>query len=308
MMNYLQQLKLLQEYLDLTQQQLADMFGVSFPSINSWLNGKSVPRKLKQELIYREYIKIIGKTPAISISYARINLIEDARKKNNILSVINRHNDIRDSLVLALTYHTDKIEGSTLTMRETQAILFENQTVNKSLIEQLEAKNHQTAWNFLLKQMTEESFMIDEKFVLKLHSILMNGILEDAGAYRNHPVRIVGSRTVTANYIKVPLLIEELVLNINRETDDFLKHCAEVHSRFEQIHPFGDGNGRIGRLLLQSMLLKNNYPPAIIEQDKKIRYYEVLEKSQIKENSMPLTELIVEGMLVGLKIIVIKQV
>jgi len=305
-MDYLQQLNLLQEYLDLTQQQLADKFGVSFPSMNSWLNGKSVPRKSKQNQILNEYTKTIGKAPAVSINDARLDLIEEARKNSNFLELINKFKDIRESLVLSLTYHTDKIEGSTLTMRETQAILFENQTVNKSLLEQLEAKNHQTAWNFLLKQIAEGNFRIDEKFILKLHSILMNGILEDAGLYRNHPVRIVGSRTVTANYMKVPTLMDELIVDINSLTDSFFNHCAKIHSRFEQIHPFGDGNGRIGRLLLQAILLINNYPPSIIEQDKKIRYYEALEKSQIHEDVVPLTALIIEGILVGLKLIIIK--
>lgn len=305
-MNYSQKLKLLQEYLGLTQQQLADKFGVSFPTMNSWLHGKSVPRKSKQKYIHEEYINIFGESSSVSINDARINLIEDARRKNNFLGVINKQKDIRDSLVLALTYHTDKIEGSTLTMRETQVVLFENQTVNKSLIEQLEAKNHQTAWNFLLKQISDKTFALDEKFILKLHAILMNGILADAGCYRSHPVRIVGSRTVTANYMKVPILIEELVSDINKKPDDFLNHCAGIHSRFEQIHPFGDGNGRIGRLLLQAMLLNNNYPPAIVEQDKKIRYYEGLEKSQIKYEYYLLVELIIESLLVGLKIIIIK--
>ena len=82
----------------------------------------------------------------------------------------------------------------------------------------------------------------------------MVGIRDDAGQYRAHPVRITGSFVPTANYLKVPQLMKELFMR--KRQGDFLKNSAYFHANFEKIHPFGDGNGRVGRLLLIGMTLK----------------------------------------------------
>ncbi len=73
--------------------------------------------------------------------------------------------------------------------------------------------------------------------------------MSDAGRYRNHGVRILGVHVPTANYLKIPVLMPELVRNINRPVKDVIAHTSLIHSRFEQIHPFADGNGRIGQII-----------------------------------------------------------
>jgi len=204
-----------------------------------------------------------------------------------------------------LTYHTNKIEGSTLTENETKAILFDNIALsNKSMIEQLEAKNHQTAWQYLLNYFLEDrQHRINETLILKLHSILMNDIKSDAGLYRKHAVRIIGTYVPTANYLKVPQLMKQVVEDINRPGKKIINHLADIHSRFEQIHPFSDGNGRIGRLILQAMLLRKNLPPAIIKQNKKRFYGFCLKKSQLQGDLIPLEAFICDAILEGFKIL-----
>lgn len=134
---------------------------------------------------------------------------------------------------MSLTYNTNKIEGSTLTEDETASILFENISLkNKSLIEQLEAKNHQTAFVFMFDSLRKKN-SIDKDLILRLHAILMNSIRTDAGFYRTHGVRIIGSNIATANYLKVPVLIDELIKDINKDSKDVIAHVADIHARFD---------------------------------------------------------------------------
>ncbi len=167
----------------------------------------------------------------------------------------------------------------------------------------MEVKNHQAAWEYLLKQLSKKSFKIDEILILKLHSILMNGIRNDAGVYRKHSVRIAGTYVPTANYLKVPQLMKRLIKNINSNRSDVVKYTSNIHSRFEKIHPFSDGNGRIGRLLIQAMLLPKNIAPAIIKQKHKRIYNSSLRKSQIENDFLPLEDFICQAIFEGFKVL-----
>jgi Fic family protein len=97
----------------------------------------------------------------------------------------------------------------------------------------------------------------------------MNGIRPDAGQYRQHAVRILGVDLPTANYMSVPKLISKLIAEKMKKDSDAIALSAQIHSEFEKIHPFSDGNGRIGRLLMNAMLLKENFAPAIIQDTQK---------------------------------------
>jgi Fic family protein len=219
------------------------------------------------------------------------------------------HNqDVLDQFVLKLTYHSNSIEGSTLTEPDTAAILFHNVALShKSLNEQLEAKNHQTALLFLLDYISKD-LKIDEKLVLKLHGILMNGIRPDAGLYRNHGVRIAGTDIPTANYMSIPNLISDVFSEIYKKTNDFISLSTCVHAKFERIHPFSDGNGRIGRLLMTAMLLQKNFPPAIIRQERKQLYYAYLYKAQTKDDQSQLEGYICDAIFDGFKILERKDI
>ena len=138
---------------------------------------------------------------------------------------------------------------------------------------------------------------------MKLHGILMNGIRQDAGSYRHHAVRIVGADIPTANPAKVPSLMEGLAHDLRHRRRDIIMHVAMVHARFEQIHPFSDGNGRVGRLLMHAMLLKNNAPPAVIRPEKKRLYYASLHTAQRKNDTTLLQDFLCDGILEGFGIV-----
>jgi Fic family protein len=300
-----EKLKIIKKISGLTQEKIAKQLGVSFATLNSWINARSKPHSRKEEVIDKllsEYTGISGKTDKKKIT--KKNIVINKRKKyKDIIKLILNRTDLYDQFVLSLTYHTNRIEGNTLTEDETATIIFRNETItNRNLVEHLEAKNHQTTINFLFNYLKINK-EINETLILKLHSLLMHGIREDAGQYRRHGVRIVGANVPTANYIKVPELMKNLIQEINNKKVDIVEHSTIIHSKFEQIHPFSDGNGRIGRLLLCAMLLLENFPPAVIKIKEKNIYLNYLRKSQLKKEYAPLEDFMCDAILNGFKII-----
>ena len=189
-----------------------------------------------------------------------------------------------------------------MTEAETAAVIFRNEIIaNKNLVEHLEAKNHQAAVKYLFVYLQKNK--INENLILKLHSLLMNGIRDDAGQYRRHGVRIVGANVPTANYVRVPERMKDLVKEINKKPVDIIEQATIIHSKFEQIHPFSDGNGRIGRLVLCAMLLLNNLPPAVIQIKEKRLYLNNLRKSQLSDDFIPLESFICDAVLNGFKLL-----
>ena len=304
-MNTRQKLEVIQKMLGLTQTRLALKFGVSFAAFNSWWTGKSSPRPKMQISIDELFLEVTGQRiiPVDQLTAKKQALQQKSSEHKNMVDEILANPDIRDQFILKLTYHSNGIEGSTLTEPDTAAILFDNIALpNKSLTEQLEAKNHQTALNYLFDHIAKKE-NIDEALVLKLHSILMNGVRPDAGSYRSHAVRITGVNLPTANYMSVRKLIPEVIACIAEKTKDVIALSAGVHSKFEQIHPFGDGNGRVGRLLMNAMLLQKNLAPAIIRQEQKQLYYTYLYKAQTKEDHSQLENFLCEAITDGFKIL-----
>ena len=294
-----QKLKLILQLTGLSQDKLAKEIGVTFASLNRWLNNHSQPRKNQIDKINQIYFKLTGKKDFSNSLTIKKDIILNKQKifNSNVLKYILKNEDIYNEIVLSVTYHTNEIEGSTLTKKETQAILFDNSNIsNKSLREHLEAKNHQAAIQYLFDYLLKNK-KINEELILKLHSILMNGILSNAGNYRTHGVRIVGSNVPTANYIKIPNLMHNLIQKINKKEKDIINQVSMIHAEFEKIHPFSDGNGRIGRLILIAQLLKENIAPAIIKQDIKHKYYNALDEVQLKENYLKLEELVCDAII-----------
>lgn len=308
-MNTRQKLERIQKTLGLTQTKLAQKFGVSFPTLNSWVAGKSTPRDKKVLLIEDLFLEVTGQKqiPDEDLNKKKSILEHKAFGYKSILKEILNNPDIKDEFILKLTYHSNSIEGSTLTEPDTAAILFNDVAISKkSLVEHLEAKNHQTALLYLFDHLINQQ-KIDQSFILRLHAILMNGIRPDAGSYRNHAVRIVGVNVPTSNYLSIHKNMESLISStkkiLENKNFDVIRTATMFHSKFEQIHPFSDGNGRIGRLLLNAFFLAYNMAPAVIRQEKRQLYYTYLNKSQIKEEYSQFEDYICDAIMDGFLIL-----
>jgi len=300
-----QKLELIRRALGLTQTELAGKLSVSFAAFNHWWTGKAIPRPKARAAIDELFLEVTGQKiiPADQLTAKKQILRGQAAKHRNLAAEILANPDIRDQFILKLTYHSNRIEGSTLSEPDTAAILFDNAALpDKSLIEQLEAKNHQTALNYLFDYSSKNG-QIDENLILKLHGILMNGIQPDAGSYRRHGVRITGVDLPTANYLKVPDLMSTLAVQARKKVRDVIASAARIHAQFEKIHPFADGNGRVGRLLMNAMLLKNNFAPAIIRQEQKRFYYAYLYRAQTKDDQSQLENFLGDAVTAGFEIL-----
>ena len=304
-MTIIQKLQFIQKISGLNQERLAARLGVTFAALNRWINGKAMPRPKAQEKIDDLYQELSGEKqiPKTVLEAKKKFVLQKRRKHRAILRTIVSNPDIRDQFYLSLTYHSNRIEGSSLSENETAAILFQNASLpNKTLTEQLEAKNHQAALAYLFEHVIERR-PLNETFILKMHGILMNAVRSDAGAYRNHAVRIMGTYIPTANYVKIPPLMKNLVKDIMVKVADSIAHIARIHSQFEQIHPFADGNGRIGRLLMHAMALTVNLPPIVILQEKRQPYITYLNKAQMKGDASLLEDFISDAILEGFRIL-----
>lgn len=290
MNKYSQKLNRILKASGMSQEDLARKLNVSFPTLNSWVNTKSEPREKSKIQIDQVFVEFFG-ADSITKEELSVNKKNALSKKISVKKILENIK-ILDKISVNLTYHTNTIEGSTMTEKDVEAVLLENKVIkNRSAIEQREAINHQTALNFLLDELNEKGkeFKIDKNLIINTHLRLRNGIISDAGNFRNHSVRIVGSKVPLSNFIKIPNLIDKWCVKINEETRDAINLLATTHSEFEQIHPFSDGNGRTGRLLLFIKALHLGLIPPIIQKERKQAYYKYLEICQT-ENASDLLE------------------
>lgn len=267
-----------------SQEELAQQLGVSFVTLNSWINGKSTPRReANKKAIENVTAKILG-ADAVD-SGALKQLKTDALKHKLTAKKLVANQELLDRITLNLTYHTNTIEGSTMTISDVEAVLFDNKILsNRTQVEQREAINHQVAMNFLLDELTGiPKLRWTSELILNTHLRLMNGIISNAGLWRNHGVRIAGSHVPLANFIKIPELIVKLCNVLNEETSDPIALLAHTHAEFEQIHPFTDGNGRTGRLIMFALALQYGLVPPIITKERRSAYYKYLEIAQTEE-------------------------
>jgi Fic family protein len=178
-------------------------------------------------------------------------------------------------IAIAFTYNTNAIEGSTITLEEARLIIEDKVAPNKSIRDIREIESHAAVFLQMLK--TKEN--LSERLFLDWHENIFRETKPDiAGRFRSYPIR-VGSY-VAPDWHKVETLIKQLTVFVNESSLNSVEVAARAHYMFEKIHPFGDGNGRIGRLLMNYVLWKNGYPMLIIEYAKRKSYYKALERTE----------------------------
>ncbi len=187
---------------------------------------------------------------------------------------------LKDYYRIGLTYASNAIEGNTLTESETKVIIEDGITIGgKSLREHFEAIGHAKAYDHIYSLLDRP---ISEEDVLFLHKLFFQQIdPENAGRYRQKNVIITGTDYLPPDHQKVSELMKKHIENLNKNAKDehILEWASDLHAEFEAIHPFTDGNGRIGRLLLSILTLKNGYCPVVIPPIRRAEYITALQKS-----------------------------
>jgi Fic family protein len=205
---------------------------------------------------------------------------------------------LRDEFIIMFTYNSNAIEGNTMSLSETALVLREGVTIDgKSLKEHMELIGHRDACLFV-EDLVREAAPLAEKVILDIHSLVLMDRREDRGVYRRVPVTITGTNAELPQPWKVPIEMEQLLADYHSEMRGLhpVERAALFHLRFESIHPFIDGNGRTGRLLMNLELMKEGFPPIDVKFQDRVRYINCFRKWNSDRDTGPMTELTGEYM------------
>lgn len=198
---------------------------------------------------------------------------------------------LRDEFITEYTYNSNAIEGNTLTLRETALVLEGLTIAGKPLRHHLEAVGHKEAFMFILENINAN---ISEAFIRQIHSLVLMDRPRDGGIYRKIPVKISGAHNIPPEPVLIPELMETLIKHYHTDTRHTIIKAALFHLEFEGIHPFIDGNGRTGRLILNMSLMKEGYLPVDIKFSDRTKYYDAFESYYKDNNSLPMISLLTE--------------
>ena len=185
---------------------------------------------------------------------------------------------LRDEFMVDFTYNSNAIEGNTLTLKET-AMVLEGMTIDrKPLKDHLEAVGHRDAFLYV-EDIAQNKARLRDTEIKAIHSLVLMNRPEDKGVYRRIPVTIAGAYTEPVQpFLIEPKLTELLAENEDRKkTMHPIERIARFHLEFEGIHPFIDGNGRTGRLILNLELIRNGYPAINVKFTDRKRYYDAFD-------------------------------
>lgn len=300
--NYISRLKKMLGAAGLSQANIAARLGVTYAALNRWVNGHAKPHPSRLRKIEKLYNEIVG-YPAITGEYLKdIIRKADSYKIKNIWMIIGGNEDLQNEFLLEHTYNSTSIEGNTFTKRETEGVIFSGAVINdKSLKEHLEVTNHAAVLRNVFT--SKYASQISEDFIKHLHENLMQGLHKDAGAYSKYERVIRGLDIALTHPNDIPEEMANLINKWNsKRGKKTIRDIADFHISFELIHPFGDGNGRLGRILMVLQCLKYGYPPVIINTTRKAEYYDVLWYAQTKADG-PFVSFLVDEMTLTNKIL-----
>lgn len=189
--------------------------------------------------------------------------------------------NLHEELVLRWTYHSNAIEGNTLTLLETKVVLEGITVGGKLLREHFEAINHRDAILYV-EDVVHRAEPLTEWQIRNLHRLVLKNIDDDnAGRYRPWNVTIAGARHVPPDALLVPGQMAALMHWFDTEATRLhpVERAARLHADFVKIHPFVDGNGRTARLLLNLELLKAGFPAVVLPVERRLAYYEALDRA-----------------------------
>ena len=198
-----------------------------------------------------------------------------------------------EDFMIEYTYNSNAIEGNTLTLRETDMVLRGLTIDQKPLKDHMEAVGHKDAFYFVV-DLVKEKAELTEYVIKQIHSLVLADKPKDKGTYRKVPVRILGAHHEPVQPYLIEPKMNELLQNFKNDNTNIAEKLALFHINFEGIHPFIDGNGRTGRLLVNLELMKAGYPPIDIKFTDRKRYYDAFDSYHVKKDLSQMTKLFAE--------------
>ena len=190
---------------------------------------------------------------------------------------------LTEEFIIEYTYNSNAIEGNTLTLRETDMVLRGLTIDRKPLKDHMEAVGHKEAFGFV-QDLVKEQAPLSESIIKQIHYLVLADKPQDRGVYRKIPVRIMGTKHEPVQPYLIQSEMEQLLQAYRNSSEHIISRLARFHIEFEGIHPFIDGNGRTGRLLVNLELMKAGYPPIDIKFADRIFYYNAFDEYHVKHN------------------------
>lgn len=224
-------------------------------------DGRYKSRESLLSQIDRKKVELDGRRPLTAGEVARLN----------------------EEFIIEYTYNSNAIEGNTLTLRETALVLRGLTIDQKPLKDHMEAVGHKEAFGFV-SELVKDNVPISENIIKQIHYLVLADKKEDRGVYRRVPVRIMGAQHEPVQPYLIGPKMEQLLYDFAASTEHIVTKLARFHIEFEGIHPFIDGNGRTGRLLVNLELMKAGFPPIDIKFTDRITYYNAFDEYHAKND------------------------
>ena len=190
---------------------------------------------------------------------------------------------LTEEFTVEYTYNSNAIEGNTLTLRETDMVLRGLTIDRKPLKDHMEAVGHKEAFDYVL-ELVQENAPLTERVIQQIHYLVLADKKDDRGVYRRVPVRIMGAQHEPVQPYLIRPMMEQLLADFEASQEHIVTKLARFHIEFEGIHPFIDGNGRTGRLLVNLELMKAGYPPIDIKFTDRMAYYDAFDQYHVKHD------------------------
>ena len=192
-----------------------------------------------------------------------------------------------DDLNVRMTHHSNAIEGNTLTLNETATIIL-GSTISggKSIREVFEVLNHKKAIDCMLTELANDQ-KLDIYVIKNINKEILDRLNDNAGNFKNSSNAIIGADFETSTPSKAPVLTKNWIENLNyrlelcKTDDEKLLEILSSHIEFERIHPFSDGNGRTGRLIMLYLCFQENISPFVIEKNDRALYMNYLREQNV---------------------------
>lgn len=253
----------------------------------------SIPFDAAKPVDARESIK--RKYLGLDFNFEYIDLLKESIDRLRPLTK-GLANSLEEKLIVEWTYHSNAIEGNTLTLSETKVVLEGITISGKSMVEHFEVINHREAILFA-KNLVSNKEPFSEWNIRNIHALILREVDNtNAGKYRTENVVISGAKHIPPKHYDIGDLMQKLIVEYQKEWKELhpIVRATLLHGEFVKIHPFIDGNGRTSRLLLNFELMKSGYPPIIIKNELRARYDNIFDLAHTTMNYEPLIKLVSE--------------
>lgn len=190
---------------------------------------------------------------------------------------------LNEEFAVEYTYNSNAIEGNTLTLRETDLVLRGLTVDRKPLKDHMEAVGHKEAFDFV-SELVKDKVPVSESIIRQIHYLVLADKKDDRGVYQRVPVQIMGAQHQPVQPYLIEPKMQQLLQDYMNSTQHIISGLAKFHIEFEGIHPFIDGNGRTGRLLVNLELMKAGYPPIDIKFTDRVFYYNAFDEYFVNGN------------------------